>query len=452
MSISLTTKSLDQLLDEATSSTNFYASHLGEVDQSNNVYSTEDIVNEQNMPLVKKGSRITPEIAQRILKHKLLKPIELQVQLDKSIRKETLLKEFERLLKKYVDLEQLFEASEYKKPFLQLVKTYILSPLLIQKLTVFSQQLPAEFEKTLFCTLLATLFAFEARLDKKQIIATYVSGLSHDLGYLHISPDIFKEDKKLTPGEWRAIHSHVITSYVFIKNIGRDYSDVATAVLEHHERCDGSGYPMGKNTDQLGIIGQLIGMADSLQAIRVNQLEKVGRNLRDTLPFVQMNPAIHSEEVYRAAVSAIKKMPDTSKQVNPFKNTDELVNHLMERGETLGNAAVIIRLLLHLSNDLNLLRDGKAMLHIITPFDKMIRQSGLVEEHILKWLEYVKNSDNYNPLDELCELELMQNELYWQLKKSRNSFVNFLEQEPNAGSEEIMQHLNKISQEIDEFL
>ena len=448
----MTTKSLDQLLDDATASTNHYATHLGEVDESNNVYSTEDIVNEQNLPLVKKGTRITPEIAQRILKHKLMKPIELQVQLEKSVEKELLLERFECLLEKYPDLKQLYLASEYQKPFSQLVRAYILSPLLIQKLTVFSQQLPDEFEKTLFCTLLATIFAFEAKLNKEQIISTYIAGLSHDLGYLHISPDIFQQNKNLSAAEWRAIHSHVITSYMFILNIGRDYKDVAIAVLEHHELCDGSGYPMGKKAEKLGIIGQLIGMADSLQAIRINQFEKVGRNLHDTIPFLQMNPAIHSEPVYRAAISAIKKMPNTTTSVNPFQNTDELTQHLITRSENLGSASLIIGLLLHLSNDLDLRKAGKEMLHIITPFDKMVRQSGLVEDHIMKWLEHVKNSSDYNPLNELCELELMQNELYWQLKKARNSFINFLEQEPNAGSEETIQHLNKIAAEIENFL
>ena len=44
------------------------------------------------------------------------------------------------------------------------------------------------------------------------------------------------------------------------------------------------------------------------------------------------------------------------------------------------------------------------------------------------------------------------NELYWQLKKARNSMITFLEREPNAGNDEIMQHLNQISAEIDNVL
>lgn len=444
-------KPLDQLLEEATSSTNYYVTHLAEVGKDNNVFATEDIVSEKNIPLVKKNVRITPEIAQRLLKHKLLKPIEHQVRLDNGIEKERLLEKFERLLEKYPDLNLIYEASGYQKLFTLMVKSYILSPFLIQKLTVLSIQLPLEFEKTLFCTLLATIIAFETGLEKEQIQSTYIAGLCHDLGLLHISPDIF-EDKKLSAEQWRAIQSHTITSHLFVYHLGRNYSDVATAVLEHHERCDGSGYPLGKKEQQLGIIGQIIGMADSLQAIRINQFSKIGRNLRDTIPFLQMNPDTYSESVYRATVSIVKKIPKSANPVNSFKDTDALVKHLISRAETLGNASLIIRLLLHLSTDLNLLKDGKAMVHVIRPFDKMIRQSGLVEEHIMIWLEHVNSSPDYNPLNELCELELMQNELYSQLKKARNSIINFLEQEPNAGNDDIMQHLNQISATIDSFL
>lgn len=446
-------KPLDQLLDEVITSTDYYSTHLAETAKTNPVVTTEDINTDKNLPLVKKGVRLTPEIAQRILKHKLLKPIEHQVKIENSINGKSLLLQLEQLFEKYPDLKQIYENTGYKELALQLLKSYILSPLLTQKLTVFSQQMPEHFNKTLICTFLAINIAFEAKLDQNAIIATYLAGLSHDIGFLHIDPEIFNYQDNLTPQQWRAVQSHVIAGYMFVDHIERDYKkEVADAVLEHHERCDGSGYPMGKKEQQLGIIGQIIGMADSLQAIRINQFSKIGRNLRDTIPFLQMNPDTYSENVYRATVSIIKKIPKSANPVNSFKDTDALVKHLISQAETLGNASLLIRLLLHLSTDLNLLKDGKAMVHVLRPFDKMIRQSGLVEDHIMIWLEHVNSSPDYNPLNELCELELMQNELYSQLKKARNSIITFLEQEPNAGNDDIMQQLNQISAQIDSFL
>jgi len=46
----------------------------------------------------------------------------------------------------------------------------------------------------------------------------------------------------------------------------------------------------------------------------------------------------------------------------------------------------------------------------------------------------------------------MQNELYWQLKKVRNSFAYFLELEPNAGPDNMMRHLFNVASSINEYL
>ena len=257
------TNQLDKLLDEVTSSTDYYATHLAEVNETNSVISTEDITTDKNLPLVKKGTRITPEVAQRILKHKLMKPIEQQVKIEKSLDGKSLLLQFEQLLEKYPDLKQLHIYSGYKELIDQLVKSYILSPILAQKLTVFSQQMPEYFEKTLLSAILALNIAFEAKLEQSVTITTYLAGLSHDVGFLHISPEICNNERKLSAEEWRAIQSHVITGSMFVDHIERDYKkDVADAVLEHHERCDGSGYPTGKKEGQLGLVGQIIGKSD----------------------------------------------------------------------------------------------------------------------------------------------------------------------------------------------
>lgn len=445
------TSLLKTLLDEVKAITNYYSTHLGEVDKNNNVYSTENIFNHEYFSLVKKGTRITSKVADHILNHQLLKPIELQVQLNNNIAKEALLDKINIVVDKYPDLKHLYEISPAKKFFIQIVRSYILSPILIQKLTVFAQQLPLEFEKTLFCTILAVIIAFEAKLDKNEIRNTYLAGLCHDLGLLHVFPEIHNKNI-LSISEWSSLQTHTLSGYLFINHIERDYSDVAVAVLEHHERCDGSGYPLGKTKKQLGLIGQVIGMADSLQAIRIKKFEEIGRNLRDAIPFLQMNPAIYTEKIYRATVSIIKKIPLPNKSAHSFEDINTLISHLIERGEKLNNASLLIRLLLHLSNQLESNNNAQAMLHVIAPFFKMIKQSGLVEDHILIWLQHIKESQDYRPLNELCELELMQNELYWQLKKARTSFNAFLEQEPNAGSEEIMQQLNSMAEQIDKIL
>lgn len=105
---------LDWLTEDSEKQTDYYAEHLGELDEFNPVISTEDIVTIGNIPLVKKGKRITKEIAQRILQHKLTKPLEEQVQLKDCIDGAVILSELYHLMEKYPDIKQIHENSGFK--------------------------------------------------------------------------------------------------------------------------------------------------------------------------------------------------------------------------------------------------------------------------------------------------------------------------------------------------
>lgn len=443
---------LNQLEQHAQQQTDYYAEHLGEIDEINPVISMEDIVTANNIPLAKKGSRITAKLAQRILQHKLTKPLESQIQLEKCLNGEAIHTSLFELMKKYPDMNQVHDNSGYKNDVEQLIKQFILPPLLAQKLTVLFYRLPLEFEKTLFCTWLAVTIAFTAKLNNQAISTTYIAGLGHDLGMLHISPHIFTKQGQVNADEWRAIQSHVVTSYLFLKSIGGLCLNGAIAVLEHHERCDGTGYPLGKTTEQLGLVGQIIAIADTLQAIRVNQLEKDGRNLGDTIPFLQMNLTTYTGQVSRATTNLLKRSQFEIVPNNRFSSRKELIQHLITRGENLDNAVIILRMLLYFASEVTLGRAGETMLRVIKPVSEMIRSSGIIEDHILSWMQESLTDCNDQCLKEMCELELMQNELFFQLKKARNSYITFLEQEPTASSPEDMRHFSKLAARIDEFL
>ena len=179
--------------EEISNQQDFYAHHLGEIDKVNPVVSTEDIRTINNIPLVISGARITCKTAKRILEHKLLKPLEQQTQLNKTICGESLLKEFYALFQKYPDIKQTHEKTGYKLKFEKIVRSFILSPLVTQKLTVFHHCLPNEFEKTLFCTWLAVNISFSIKQDDHDVTVTYLAAITHDLGLLHISSQIFSK-------------------------------------------------------------------------------------------------------------------------------------------------------------------------------------------------------------------------------------------------------------------
>ena len=187
-----------------------YASYLAEVNKDNEVLSTEDIHNAKGVLVVRKGARIDGEAAQRIVQHKLLQPLEKSVQIKDSLCGSGLQEHFRRLVGKYPDLAQVHAAHHFERDCELYMSGRPLHTLLIQKLTVLHLQMPDVFEKGLFCAWLAALIARELALDQETVHAAFLAGLLHDVGFLHIAPDIMRKQGPLDAAEWRAIQSHVV--------------------------------------------------------------------------------------------------------------------------------------------------------------------------------------------------------------------------------------------------
>jgi hypothetical protein len=411
----------EESIEDIAHSQNHYVSHLADVNKTTDVISTEDIFNSKGVLIVRKGARINHGVAEKILRHKLLKPLEDQVGLGDSISKAVLVEDFEKLLVKYQDLQIIHQRNSFEKPFAALVAGMDFNSVLIQKLTVLKLQLPVEYEKSLFCGWLAALICHELKLDGEMTGAAFLAGLFHDIGLLNIAPATLQKTGELTPDEWRAIQSHVVVGKLILGNMQELHPLVSRAVLEHHERCDGSGYPAGRSENELDIMGQVVGMADSMQSIRINQLAPLNRNLRDALPYLHMNSTIHFQQVYAAMCCILKKSGLAPSTVNPFGDYKKYVDNLLARAEKLKKAKLILTPLV---NFIEAYRESpcvRKMEKVVLPVSQMLNSSGLLENSLLDWLKSLRSKADRVPIEELAEVELMQNELYWQLRKLHKS-------------------------------
>lgn len=92
------------------------------------------------------------------------------------------------------------------------------------------------------------------------------AALIHDVGKLFIPDSIIKKPGKLTDEEYEIIKGHTVRGYEFVKNMNID-PHIKFAVLQHHERCDGSGYPFGLKSDKIDIFSKYISVADVYDAV-----------------------------------------------------------------------------------------------------------------------------------------------------------------------------------------
>lgn len=407
----------------------FYAAHLAEVNETKAVISTDDIVNERGMLLCRRGTRIDHQLAERLVRHKLNKPLEEQVEVEGGLDGKGLHGRLQNLLGRYPDLAQLHQAQAFEQQCRSMIAERPLHKNLEQKLTVMAERAPKELEKSLFCAWLSGLITRRLGFDTETVYMAFLAGLVHDIGLMHIDPAILTKQGEFTGPEWRAVQSHVVVGKIVLESTPGIHPRMARAVLEHHERCDGSGYPTGKTDEQLDMLGQIVGMADSIQSIRMHQFESRGRTLIDLLPYLHMNADTHFYDVYKSVTAVLREAKLESSEVDPSADAAALARTLRKRGEALSDSAAALSedRLLQVAERWRSRKRGTSLCKILAHVHTMTNQSGLVDTRLFQWLDRVIENPDPRMLTELNELELMQNEFQWQLRNARRVLGSVVE-------------------------
>lgn len=91
-------------------------------------------------------------------------------------------------------------------------------------------------------------------------------GIYHDIGKLAIPRNIVEKAGPLTPEEYTVMKSHTMRGYNILKDLKLDRR-VKLAAMMHHERSDGSGYPLSVKADQLDSMTKIVAIADVYEAM-----------------------------------------------------------------------------------------------------------------------------------------------------------------------------------------
>ncbi len=117
---------------------------------------------------------------------------------------------------------------------------------------------------------LACAIGQEMALTSEQIRVIRISSLLHDLGKVFIPAEILAKPGKLSEVEFSMVKGHPDADYEILKTI--DFScAIADIVHQHHERLDGSGYPLGLKGDAIHLESKIIAVADVVEAMVSNR-------------------------------------------------------------------------------------------------------------------------------------------------------------------------------------
>lgn len=115
-------------------------------------------------------------------------------------------------------------------------------------------------------TQLVVALARELDLSEDQTAGIRVASILHDIGKIYIPSEILAKPTKLTEVEFSIIKTHAEAGYEILQGIEFPWP-VADIVHQHHERLDGSGYPLGLNGGQILLEAKILLVADVVEAL-----------------------------------------------------------------------------------------------------------------------------------------------------------------------------------------
>lgn len=115
-------------------------------------------------------------------------------------------------------------------------------------------------------SVLCNIFSKWLGFEEEEIKNLTVAGLLHDIGKTKVDQEILNKKDKLTKEEFEEIKKHTTYGYRIISD-KLIADEVKKAVLMHHEKIDGTGYPLGIKNNKIGKYAKIVAICDIYDAM-----------------------------------------------------------------------------------------------------------------------------------------------------------------------------------------
>lgn len=123
------------------------------------------------------------------------------------------------------------------------------------------------YNHSLNVSIYASQLAIENGLPLKKIEEIGLGAMLHDIGMMFIPTEIINKPGDLTREEYELVRSHTELGFELLRKIHEIPLPVSHCTLQHHERIDGTGYPLGLQGDQIHNYAKIVSVADVFDAV-----------------------------------------------------------------------------------------------------------------------------------------------------------------------------------------
>ncbi len=157
--------------------------------------------------------------------------------------------------------------------------------------------------------ILSVAIADTLKLPSHKMIEVGMAGLLHELGMFKLPDNFQTANRTLTEAEKRALSAHPLLGYRTLRDLGFP-PNVTLAVLEHHEKEDGSGYPQGLMGDKIATSAKILAVASAYDAQTTSRPFRVARGGHASLlSMLQDIRKAYDEQILRRLVVTLSIFP-----------------------------------------------------------------------------------------------------------------------------------------------
>lgn len=142
------------------------------------------------------------------------------------------------------------------------------------------------FKHSVDVATMAMVIAKKMRMSQEEIYDIGIAGLLHDIGKSKIPNEILNKPGRLTDEEFAIMKQHSVYGYRILQEKDDMKENIKMAVLQHHEKINGNGYPLGVKEAQICQFAKIISVVDIYDALVTDRPYKQGFTPRDAVEMI----------------------------------------------------------------------------------------------------------------------------------------------------------------------
>lgn len=215
------------------------------------------------------------------------------------------------------------------------------------------------FKHSVDVATISMILAKQQGLSRKEIYEIGVAGLLHDIGKTKVPSEILNKPGRLDDDEFAIMKQHSIFGYQMIKDKPEFNSAISLGVLQHHEKINGSGYPMGVLEHQITPYAKILSVVDIYDALITERPYKQAFSQRDAVEMIMSMTGELDINAMRSFMESVILYPvgtivelSNGEKAKVVKNSPHYIlrptvvglqtGNVYNLGEDLGCASIII--------------------------------------------------------------------------------------------------------------